>query len=83
MSVLCDGKTIFVIVIFLTLLVRDDPREEKESSQFCGFLSIVRHERSRQKDLFIKHMVCIQKICPKILRDHLAVQAPSIDSLGK
>ena len=21
------------------------------------------------------HMVCIQKICPKILRDHLAVQA--------
>ena len=26
------------------------------------------------------HMVCIQKICPKILRDHLAVQAASIDS---
>ena len=26
------------------------------------------------------HMVCIQKICPQILRDHLAVQASSIDS---
>ena len=26
------------------------------------------------------HMVCSQKICPKILRDHLAVQASSIDS---
>ena len=25
------------------------------------------------------HMVYIQKICPTILRDHLAVQAPSID----
>ena len=25
------------------------------------------------------HMVCIQKICPKIRRDHLAVQAVSID----
>ena len=25
-------------------------------------------------------MVCIQKICPKILRDHLAAQASSIDS---
>ena len=29
------------------------------------------------------HMVCIQKICPKILRDHLAVQASSIDSFEK
>ena len=29
------------------------------------------------------HMVCIQKICPKILRDHLAVQASSIDSPEK
>ena len=29
------------------------------------------------------HMVCIQKICPKILRDHFAVQASSIDSLEK
>ena len=29
------------------------------------------------------HMVCIQKICPKILRDHLAVQAASIDSPEK
>ena len=28
-------------------------------------------------------MVCIQKICPKILRDHLAVQAASIDSPEK
>ena len=27
-------------------------------------------------------VVCIQKICPKILRDHLAAQAASIDSLG-
>ena len=27
-----------------------------------------------------KHMVWIQKICPKILRDHLGVQASSIDS---
>ena len=26
------------------------------------------------------HKVCIQKICPKILRDHLSVQAASIDS---
>ena len=25
-------------------------------------------------------LVCIQKICPKILRDHLGVQASSIDS---
>ena len=29
------------------------------------------------------HMVCIQKICPKILRDHPAVQAWSIESPGK
>ena len=29
------------------------------------------------------YMVCIQKICPKILRDHLAVQALSIDSPEK
>ena len=29
------------------------------------------------------HMVCIQKICPKILRDHLAAQAASIDSSEK
>ena len=29
------------------------------------------------------HMVCIQKICPKIFRDHLAVQASSIDSSEK
>ena len=29
------------------------------------------------------HMVCIQKICPKILRDHFAVQASSIDSSEK
>ena len=29
------------------------------------------------------HMLCIQKICPKILRDHLAVQASSIDFLEK
>ena len=29
------------------------------------------------------HMVCIQKICPKILRDHLAVQSSSIDSPEK
>ena len=28
-------------------------------------------------------MVCVQKICPKILRDHLAVQASSIDSFEK
>ena len=28
-------------------------------------------------------MVCIQKICPKTLRDHLAVQAASIDSPEK
>ena len=28
-------------------------------------------------------MVCIQKICPKLFRDHLAVQAASIDSLEK
>ena len=28
-------------------------------------------------------MVCIQKICPKILRDHLAVQAASTDSSEK
>ena len=28
-------------------------------------------------------MVCIQKICPKILHDHLAVQAASIDSPEK
>ena len=28
-------------------------------------------------------MVCIPKICPKILRDHLAVQASSIDSPEK
>ena len=27
------------------------------------------------------HKVCIQKICPKILRDHLAVQASSFDPL--
>ena len=26
------------------------------------------------------HMVCIQKICPKILRDHFAVQAASFVS---
>ena len=26
-------------------------------------------------------MVCIQKICPKILRNHIAAQAASIDSL--
>ena len=26
------------------------------------------------------HMSCIQKICPKILRDHLAVEAASNDS---
>ena len=26
------------------------------------------------------HKVCIQKICPKILRDHFAVQASSMDS---
>ena len=30
-----------------------------------------------------KHMVCIQKICPKIFRDHFAVQASSIDSPEK
>ena len=29
------------------------------------------------------HMVCIQKICPKIFRDHLAAQAASIDSPEK
>ena len=29
------------------------------------------------------HMVCIQKNCPDILRDHFAVHASSIDSLGK
>ena len=29
------------------------------------------------------HMVCIQKTCPKTLRDHLAVQASSIDSPEK
>ena len=29
------------------------------------------------------HMVCIQKICPKFLRNHLAVQASSIDSPEK
>ena len=29
------------------------------------------------------HTVCIQKICPKILGDHLAVQASSIDSPEK
>ena len=29
------------------------------------------------------HMVCIQKICPKILRDHLAAQASSIDAPEK
>ena len=29
------------------------------------------------------HMVCIQKICPKILRVHLAVQASFIDSSEK
>ena len=29
------------------------------------------------------HLVCIQKICPKMLRDHLAVQATSIDSPEK
>ena len=29
------------------------------------------------------HMVCIQKICPKILRDHFAVQASAIDSPEK
>ena len=29
------------------------------------------------------HRVCIQKICPKILRDHLAVQASSIESPEK
>ena len=29
------------------------------------------------------HMVCIQKICRKILRDHLAVQASSVDSPEK
>ena len=29
------------------------------------------------------HMVCIQKICPKTLKDHLAVQAASIDSPDK
>ena len=30
-----------------------------------------------------RHMVCIQKICPKILREHLAVQAASINSPAK
>ena len=29
------------------------------------------------------HMVCIQKICPKILRDHLAAHASSIDAPEK
>ena len=29
------------------------------------------------------HMVCIQEICPKTLKDHLAVQASSIDSPDK
>ena len=29
------------------------------------------------------HIVCIQKICPKIPRDHLAVQVTSIDSLER
>ena len=29
------------------------------------------------------HMVCIQKICPKILRAHSAVQAASVDSPEK
>ena len=29
------------------------------------------------------HVVCNQKICPKILRDHLAVQAASVDSPEK
>ena len=29
------------------------------------------------------HMVCIQKICRKILRDHLAVHAASLDSPEK
>ena len=26
------------------------------------------------------HVVCVQQTCPKILRDHLAVEASSIDS---
>ena len=30
-----------------------------------------------------RHMVCFHKICPKILRDHFAAQASSIDSLEK
>ena len=29
------------------------------------------------------HIACIQKICPKILRDHLAAQASSIDAPEK
>ena len=29
------------------------------------------------------HMVCIHKICPKILRDYFAVQASSVDSPEK
>ena len=29
------------------------------------------------------HMVCIQKVCPKFRRDHLAVQAASVDSPEK
>ena len=40
---LCDGKEISLRLSLLSschldLLVRDDPREEKESLQFCGFL---------------------------------------------
>ena len=29
------------------------------------------------------HVVCVQKTCPKILRDHIAVEVSSIDSLEK
>ena len=46
-------------------------------------LRVVRQRfwRRRAQNLWKSmHLLCIQKICPKILRDHLAVQASSIDS---
>ena len=70
-----------------------DPRNPLRNIQLCGR----KHERLEQESRVVRqrfgddvqnlwksiHMVCIQEICPKILRDHLAVQASSIDSPEK
>ena len=43
----------------------------RDSSKSCEWFA---------RDLATMCRTCIQKICPKILRDHFAVQASSIDS---